>query len=367
MNKIYYSLGLMSGTSSDGVDASIIKSDGENELKIIDNLYKKYDQNLKNSLHQLINEIKNLEDLKKRSEKIKKIEQELTIEHVNLSSLLIDKNKNIHIDFVGFHGHTVIHKPKDGYSIQIGDPKLLSKKIKKIVFFNFRKKDILNGGEGAPLSPIYHKLIYEKIKLTKPLIFLNIGGIANITLIDVKNNLISRDVGPGNCLIDKWMREMSKKSFDKNGECANSGKVDQNILNKILDHETYQESNSKSLDIKDFDIAFAKGLTLEDGSATISTFTSQLISNAINKYKSKFLKIIVCGGGRKNNYLINKIANLTKLEIIDIDKLGFDGNFIESQTFAYLAIRSHLKKNISFPLTTGVKLASTGGEIFKNY
>ena len=367
MNKIYYSLGLMSGTSSDGVDASIIKSDGENELEIIDNSYKKYDQSLKNSLHQLVNEIRNLEDLKKKSEELKTIERDLTIEHANLSSLLIDKNKDIHINFVGFHGHTIIHKPKNGYSIQIGDPALLSKKIKKKVFFNFRKKDILNGGEGAPLSPIYHKLIYEKIKLTKPLIFLNIGGIANITVIDAKNNLISRDVGPGNCLIDKWMREMSKKSFDKNGECANSGKVDQNILNKILDHETYQESNSKSLDIKDFDITFAKGLTLEDGSATISTFTSQLISNAINKYKSKFLKIIVCGGGRKNNYLINKIANLTKLEIIDIDKLGFDGNFIESQTFAYLAIRSHLKKNISFPSTTGVKLASTGGEIFKNF
>ena len=367
MNKIYYSLGLMSGTSSDGVDASIIKSDGENELKIIDNLYKKYDQNLKNSLHQLINEIKNLEDLKKRSEKIKKIEQELTIEHANLSSLLIDKNKNIHIDFVGFHGHTIIHKPKDGYSIQIGDPKLLSKKIKKIVFFNFRKKDILNGGEGAPLSPIYHKLIYEKTKLTKPLIFLNIGGIANITVIDSKNNLISEDVGPGNCLIDKWMRVMSKKDFDENGDFAKSGKVDQNILNKILDHEVYKKSNSKSLDIKDFDITFAKGLTLEDGSATISDFTSQLICNAINKYKDNFLKIIVCGGGRKNNYLMNRIAKLTKLKIIDIDKLGFDGNFIESQTFAYLAIRSHLKKNISFPSTTGVKLASTGGEIFKNF
>ena len=174
-------------------------------------------------------------------------------------------------------------------------------------------------------------------------------------------------------MIDKWIRENGNKQFDKDGACALSGIVDKNILNSILDNETYSSNNLKSLDVKDFDITFAKGLTLENGAATITSITAHLISEKINSITNRDIplesdcKIILCGGGRKNKYLIKIINELTNFKIIDIDDLGFDGNFIESQAFAYLAVRCYLKKNISFPSTTGAKIPSTGGKLYENF
>ena len=165
MNKRYYSLGLMSGTSLDGVDASIILSDGEKKLDIIDNYYEKYDNNFKFSLKEFINKVTSLEYIKNNKDLYRKLENQLTINHAKVSKEIINKNKDIQIDFIGFHGQTILHKPKKSISIQMGDPNLLSQLLKKKIYFNFRQNDILNGGQGAPLSPLYHQLILSKIKL----------------------------------------------------------------------------------------------------------------------------------------------------------------------------------------------------------
>ena len=229
------------------------------------------------------------------------------------------------------------------------------------------QNDLKNGGQGAPLAPIYHYLLVKTFKekgtIKIPTIILNIGGIANITSINESYKMTSMDIGPGNCLIDKWIMSNSNKSFDNNGDIAKSGKVDKFILEQTIDNFYYNiDSKKRSLDINDFDISFAKGLSLEDGAATITELTADIISK---KLLDK--DIYVCGGGRKNKYLIDSIQSKIKNKILQIDNLGIDGNHIESQAFAYLAIRSYLKLPISFPETTGCKKPCTGGILVKNY
>ena len=187
MDKNFYSLGLMSGTSMDGIDASIIKSDGEQSLEIIDNLYLKYDKKFKIELKKVIDSCTSKVKFKKLSKNIKDIQKKITFKHYEACQLIFKRNKNIKIDIIGFHGQTILHKPQHGYSIQIGDSKLLSQLTKKNVISNFREKDILNGGQGAPLAPLYHYLILSKIKLSLPSAIVNIGGISNITYLDNKS------------------------------------------------------------------------------------------------------------------------------------------------------------------------------------
>ena len=215
--------------------------------------------------------------------------------------------------------------------------------------------------------------IQNKIKL--PVCFLNIGGISNITIInDIVNlsELISKDLGPGNCLIDSWVRKNSNEKFDKEGFFASSGKINQIIYEQA--QELYMNSSSKkklSFDTNDFDISFARGLTLEDGAATLTDFTASIIgqelSVCLKNCKEKIQDVLVCGGGRKNKILIEKIKKNTLKNIIlqPIDEYGINGDFVESQAFAFLAIRSVLKLPISFPNTTGCKQPSVGGKIIK--
>jgi len=357
----------MSGTSLDGVDASIILSDGEKKLDIIDNYYEKYDNNFKFSLKDFINRTTSPEYIKNKKDLYRKLENQLTTNHAKVSKEIINKNKDIRIDFVGFHGQTILHKPKKGISIQMGDPNLLSQLLKKKIYFNFRQNDILNGGEGAPLTPIYHYQIFKKIKLELPIIFLNIGGIANISYININEKITSFDVGPGNCLIDQWICQNINKDFDRDGLIAESGKIDNSILNQAIDDHMYLKSNRRSFDIKNFDTSFVRRLTLENGAATLTAYTAHIIAEGINKINENKIPIILCGGGRKNKFLLKNISKHTKYNLINIDNFGINGDYVESQAFAYLAIRSYLKKYISFPSTTGVKLPVTGGEMFENF
>ena len=205
MSKFYYSLGLMSGTSGDGVDSSIVQSDGDTEYKVILDKYFKYSQNIYENIHSLKNKINTSIDLKNLSKEIDTLEKEITVFHAKAVNEIIKKFKS-NIDFIGFHGQTVYHNAKEKISKQLSDGKLLSQLTKKTVIYNFRQNDLKNGGQGAPLTAIFHKLLVYKNKLEIPLIFLNIGGVANITYIDHLNNMWAWDVGPGNCLIDQWIR-----------------------------------------------------------------------------------------------------------------------------------------------------------------
>ena len=237
------------------------------------------------------------------------------------------------------------------------------------MIYNFRKNDLENGGEGAPLVPIFHEMLQKKFKI-KSASFFNIGGILNITTICNDGQLIAKDLGPGMCLIDKWIRSKTKKKYDKNGDIAKSGKVNKIILDKYWSNFQALNPEQASYDTSDFDISFTKDLSLKDGAATLTFFTANFfISHFKTNEHIKDLskeEIILCGGGRKNKFLINIIKNYNQ-NVKLIDDYGIDGDFTESQAFAYLAIRSYLKLPISFPKTTGCKKPITGGIIVKSF
>ena len=375
MEKIYTAMGLMSGTSGDGVDASVISSDGISDYNEVINKYFKYDQKMYENLHNLRSKILKFDDLKKNENEINILEREITLFHAKIVNEILQLTDR-KIDFLGFHGQTIYHNPLEKISKQIGDGKLLSQLTKKTVIYNFRQNDIENGGEGAPLAPLFHSLIVKKKKIELPVCILNIGGIANVTLISQydDDNLLSRDLGPGNCLIDEWVRNNTKDQFDNNGDIAKKGKTNELILNQALDNfenRTYQRT--LSFDIKDFSLGFVRGLNLEDGAATLTDFTGTVITQELlkllSKEQDKSWKVLVCGGGSKNLTLLKKIQNqLPKnFSVQNINKFGVDSDYVESQAFAFLAIRSFLKLPISFPSTTGCKKPISGGIILKNF
>ena len=378
--KIFTALGLMSGTSFDGVDISIVKSDGNIEFSEILDKYFEFDQNLQKKLLSLRKFIKTSKDLLKLSNEINEIEREFTLFNAKIINDVLDQYEG-EVDIIGFHGQTIFHDSTNKISKQLGDGNLLSQILKKKVVNNFRQNDLINGGEGAPLTPIFHKLLTKKFKkkyqINFPLNIINIGGITNITQVlkddDIEeNNFFALDIAPGNCLIDEWVRKNSKKKFDENGEIASSGNIDELILNQALDNFNIKKYG-KSLDVKDFDTSFVKGLSLEDGCATISKFTAYLIYKGIEYINNQNNTIprynILCGGGRKNKFLIKSINNyLSKNQkLIEIENYNLNGDFIESQAFGYLSIRTFLELPISFPNTTNCLRPTVGGEVISNF
>ena len=375
MSKSFYSLGLMSGTSMDGVDVSIINSDGSAKFKGILNKYFEYSEDLHKNLISSRDKINSSKDLKVHSKELDFLQKEITLFHSKAVNEVV-KEIDFNIDIIGFHGQTIFHNAGERISRQLGDGNLLSQLVKKKVVYDFRQNDLKNGGQGAPLAPIFHKIISKEIKIDLPLCILNLGGIANITAIESDEDLtlVSCDIGPGNCLIDEWVRKNTGKKYDKDGSIAKLGKTNAAILNQALDNnESLITKNILSYDAKDFDLNFVRGLSLEDGAATITEFTGSVLGEGIlnffKKLGNKPKKILVCGGGRKNLTLIQSIKEklVEKITIENIDKYGLDGDFIESQAFAYLAIRSFLKLPISFPKTTGCKEPSTGGVLVQNF
>ena len=376
MHEKYTSIGLMSGTSGDGVDASMVYSDGFEELELIYDKYFEYDRDIFKSFHLLKDKINGEDDLKKTNVELRNLERKITLFHAKILKEFDLKNKNI---LIGFHGQTIYHNPNKKISMQLGDGHLLNQLIEKKVIYNFRKNDILNGGEGAPLTPIFHKLLALKYKLKLPSCIINIGGISNCTVIkkmekiDYANYLFSKDIGPGNCLIDSWVRKNSKKKYDEDGKLAQFGEINKIILEQA--QELYINSDKlkkRSFDVNDFDVSFARGLSLEDGAATLTEFTSQILLEKLNDLlsdlKVNIEEFVLCGGGRKNKLLVKKIKeNLpsnSKLKMID--DYNIKGDFVESQAFAYLAIRSFLKLPLTFPSTTGCRNDCLGGEIIDN-
>ncbi len=375
MGKIYTSLGLMSGTSMDGVDASIIRSNGGDEYETILDRYFEYDDEIYQELINIRDKISTTKDLITYFHSITNLEKKITLFHSVISKKVLEES-SLEVDLIGFHGQTILHNVEQKISRQLGDGNLLSNLLKKKVVYNFRHNDIANEGQGAPLAPIFHQLLVNQNNIKLPACILNIGGIANITVVPSNKSidLKSYDIGPGNCLLDEWVRKNIKKKYDVNGEIAKLGKTSTIIFNQAIDNfNTIKIKKNTSFDVKDFDLNFVGGLSLEDGLSTLTDFTATIIAEAIVDSiiikKDEVLNVLVCGGGRKNLTLLNDIKknfpNYININLIDDYKIN--GDFVESQAFAYLAIRSYLKLPISFPQTTGVKAPCRGGILVKNY
>jgi len=375
MEKIYTSLGLMSGTSMDGIDASIIKSNGEDKYEAVFDQYFEYDEEIYRELVNTRNKINCSKDLEFNSNLLNNLERKITLFHASICKQIIN-DYSFDINLIGFHGQTIFHNANEKISCQLGDASLLSGLLRKKVVHNFRENDMINGGQGAPLAPIFHQVLVNQNQIDLPTCILNIGGIANMTIISSRNinDLKSYDIGPGNCLLDEWVRKKSKERYDKNGTLAKAGETDKIILNHVIDNfNSIKNNKNLSFDVKDFDLNFVRGLSLEDGLSTLTDFTASIIYQSIvasidfNNFKK--INILICGGGRKNLSLVDRIkeklphnANITK-----IDDYKINGDFIESQAFGYLAIRSFLKLPISYPKTTGCKKPISGGKIVKNF
>ena len=377
MNKIYTALGTMSGTSLDGIDFSIIETDGEDYLNIISSEYLEFSNNLKDRISNLKLKIKSTDECRAiiKSKEYKVLSREITLLHYEGIQTIITHVHKIPIHVVGFHGITLWHKPEDKFTHQLGDPLLLKKKFNKhshlkksSLIFDFRKNDILNGGQGAPLTPLYHRTIMKHLKIVDPRLIVNIGGIINVTYLN-RGNIFSTDIGPGNCLIDKWIKKNFNKNFDKDGKISLEGRVNKIIANNFLNRlSIFKKQKNVSYDTSDFDLLEFKKLSPKNGATTLSYISAKTILNYAKNLNVKI--IILCGGGRHNQAILNILKD-DKFKIISIDELDFgigrQGDFIESQAFAYLAIRSYLNLPISFPETTGVREPCNGGTKVKNF
>ena len=363
--KIYSSIGIMNGTSLDGIDISLIQSDGVQYIKFQSNETYNYPIALRKKLTTLTNKInnKNFSEIL-NTNFFKQVESEFSQFCLNKVKIFFDTFylKNEDIDIIGFHGPTLFHNANLKISIQLGDVHFLSKQLKTKIVFDFRNADLLNGGQGAPLVPIFHKVIFSS---KKNVAIINIGGISNITLLKGKTNIYSTDIGPGNVLIDEFCRINFKKNFDKNGEIASLGSVNTQYINKWLNLKIFKKKIPRSYNKNDFkltDFSTSKINSNYDKLNTLVSLTSELIICS----KNFFVKPdywIICGGGAKNNCIIEKLKKDIREKVFISSELGFSPDFIESQAFAYLAIRKLIKLASTFPSTTGVKKPTVCGKI----
>jgi anhydro-N-acetylmuramic acid kinase len=271
------------------------------------------------------------------------------------------------IDLIGFHGQTVMHEaPKDGApgrTRQLGDGRLLARLTGRPVAFDFRTADVAAGGQGAPLAPIYHVARAEASGLSPPLAVLNLGGVANITVIDRGGRVAAFDTGPGNGLIDQWVERHDLGRFDAEGALAATGRVDTERLAALMSHPFFAQVGPKSLDRYDFTLEPVIGLSPADGSATLTAFTAEAVALGLKQTGVAPAAVIVCGGGRKNRQLLSEIGLRSHRPMLTAERAGWRGDAIEAEAFAYLAARTLKGLPISFPGTTGVGQPMMGGVV----
>jgi anhydro-N-acetylmuramic acid kinase len=364
MSKIFRAIGLMSGTSLDGIDLAMIESDGAEHIKLIGSDYAEYSNEFRDRLRNLIFQNPTLSG-------IKEIENEITILHANLVHDFLKKNnlKASEIDLIGFHGQTIFHQPAKKITWQIGNVQLLALETGIKTVGDFRVRDVLEGGQGAPLVPIYHFYLFTK--LSKPSAILNIGGVSNLTYFDEDlKNLQAFDVCFGNAPSNDLMHKKFQKEFDENGDLAKSGKINLELIDKILEHKIFNQKLPKSFSRNDFDEALVPLQSLEpqDILACYAQIFADILAKDIELLPRRPLQIIVCGGGAKNKNLLEILQKkLGDIKILTAKEAGFNVDSIEAEAFAFLAIRRILNLPISFKKTTGTLNleGSIGGVIYE--
>ncbi|MBI3440632.1 MAG: anhydro-N-acetylmuramic acid kinase [Proteobacteria bacterium] len=353
--KIYRVIGLMSGTSLDGVDGALLRTDGESHIEREAFLSIPYDDKLRD-------EIRTCFGL--TAKQVQETERALTVAHAEAVHHLLEHHgiQSNAVDLIGFHGQTISHTPEKRRTCQLGDGALLASMTGIKVVNDFRTADVAAGGQGAPLVPIYHQALANK--LDKPVVFLNIGGVANVTYIGKNGDLMAFDTGPGNALIDDWMLLKTGQKFDAEGKTALTGKVEELVLKKLLSHPFFSAPVPKSLDRNAFVSQAWEGFSVADGAATLGAFTVQSILKAGQYFPEPPKQWIVAGGGRHNAFLMKQLQRHLNVPVLPIEELGMNGDAIEAEAFAYLAVRSVRGLPISFPTTTGAPRPMTGGKLY---
>jgi anhydro-N-acetylmuramic acid kinase len=357
-------LGLMSGTSLDGIDVAVIETDGERILRRGFAATYPYSDAFRDKLSAGLAEAATLRDRTARPGRLKLLEQYLTELHAEAASHYLADHQIAadSIDLVGFHGQTVLHRPEAGLTIQLGDGPLLARRLGRPVVYDLRAADVAAGGQGAPLAPAYHRALAAEIP-ERPLVVLNLGGVANVTWIGRDGTLIAFDTGPASAMIDDWVKAKLGKPFDAGGEIAAKGTVHEPIVSDWLRHPYFSEAPPKSLDRNAFDPAPVAALSPEDGAATLTAFAAAAVAAARPHFLEPPALWVASGGGRRNATLMAMIEARVGAPVEPAEAFAIDGDGVEAEAWAFLAVRARLRLPITFPGTTGVAQALTGGVI----
>ncbi len=311
-------------------------------------------------LRRALADARSLTDRDARPGALGEAEAVVTAAHGEAVDRLRQENPGAAIDLVGFHGQTVFHAPERRLTVQIGDGTALAKRIGLPVIFDLRAADVAAGGEGAPLVPVYHRALVARGGLTGTVVVVNIGGVANITRIAPNGDLVAGDTGPGNALLDDFMRQRTGEAMDRAGAHAARGRVDAAALAALMANPWFARPMPKSLDRDAFTAEPVAALSTEDGAATLTAFTSGTILKGV-VIAGGADRIVISGGGASNPVLMQMLAAGAGVPVESAEKLGWSPDFIEAEAFAYLAARSSRGLPITFPGTTGAPRPMTGG------
>jgi anhydro-N-acetylmuramic acid kinase len=353
MTEFLRAIGLMSGTSLDGVDVALIETDGVTVARTGPAATLLYEDDLRADLRRLLDLAPGLAA---DDPFLLEVERRLTVDHAIAVTLLGQAS-----DVIGFHGQTILHDPAHRRTWQIGDAALLARRCRIQVVHDFRSADVAAGGEGAPLAPLFHAALAAK--LPKPLLVVNIGGVANATFLGADGEILSCDTGPGNGPLDDFVRLQTGQAFDKDGALAASGHARQDRVAALMAHPYFARKAPKSLDrlaFSDLVTQAVKGLEVADGAATLAAVTVAAIRMA--PFPAP-LRVLVCGGGRKNFNIMDRLGKAFECPVDPVEAVGWDGDALEAQCFGFLAVRVLKGLPISLPGTTGVPAPMTGGRI----
>ena len=367
-----WAIGLMTGTVLDGfIDIALIKTDGEQIEAFGPWELAPYPSEIGPLMRKTFEAALKWQFEGAEPEIFQEAETAITRAQSLAVNGFVEKQglKTADISAIGFHGQTVLHRAPNngarGFTRQLGNGDLMAEITGIDVVYDFRSADMEAGGQGAPLSAIYHKAMLDRIGAGSDTAVLNLGGVANITWCD-GTNMIAFDTGPANAPVNDWVRSHTGADMDIDGKIAANGTVDEARLAKMLENSYFDLGYPKSLDRFSFAASMADGLGLEDGAATLTAFTASAVVKALERLPKRPKRLVVCGGGRKNPHMMRELAKRSAAEILLAEDVGLRGDAVEAECFAFLAMRSKRNLPISFPLTTGVKMPQTGGKLARH-
>ena len=370
MSQWINAIGLMSGTSLDAIDVAFIQTDGQDAIRFRESMTFSYTEEQRDILHLALTEAVHWKEGQNMPNAIRIAHHLITDTHSEAVNqfLAIHNMRSDDIQLLGFHGQTILHDPKNGRTEQIGNASILAKNTSIDVVADFRSADIKSGGQGAPLTPLFHAVLVRLENLSLPVAIVNIGGVANVTWIGEKNHIMAFDTGIGNALIDDWVKRHTNMYYDINGMLSKKGKIHENVLEDLLSHPYFFTSPPKSLDRNAFNHVLSsdilKGLSVEDGATSLTEFTVRGIQKASNYFPQHPVSWILCGGGMHNCQLLMRLQQAVEGEVLTAHQLGWSGDLLEAQAFAWLAVRSYLRLPLTLPETTGCKAPTLGGVYF---
>lgn len=371
---IYCAIGLMSGTSMDGIDAAMIYTDGETVERLGPSLTLPYTPEIRTQIKESLVIAAKTFDRSDPPEEIHLLERQLTDLHYKAVEELLSLTMFEHsqIDVIGFHGHTVTHRPDKGWSWQIGDGGRLAGRSDIKVVNDFRSNDLSHGGEGAPLVPLYHRALLKRERRHDTVAIINLGGVGNVTWIDFSENaedpaILAFDTGPANAVLDDWAEVHTGIPCDTDGALASRGVAHAEVLSQLMNSPYFDEVPPKSLDRDDFNMQSARGLSAEDGAATLTDFVVASVVAAQSHFPKPVEAWYVCGGGSHNKTLMRRLRAHTPVMVDPVEVLGWRGDALEAEAFAFLAVRRLLNLPASLPSITGVDEPRTGGVIHEPY